>query len=160
MGKLSWASRSFLFHQAYCLIRLDDSLTWQQTFIVDGGSSYPWSRFMAGCPILISMASLTFLLNQMSSLASTLKVRSYERVLSAVLWQRQNWESVQTSDVRPRYVNFISCTDCVAIVTRSPHERREMPRSSRHRWLAVVSITVSLTSRSRTSSNSTNTLFT
>ena len=26
-----------------------------------GGSSYPWSRFMAGCPILISMASLTFL---------------------------------------------------------------------------------------------------
>ena len=28
----------------------------------------PWSRFMAGCPIFIFMASLTFLLNQMSSL--------------------------------------------------------------------------------------------
>ncbi len=27
---------------------------------------------MAGCPILVSMASLTFLFNQMSSLASTL----------------------------------------------------------------------------------------
>ena len=34
------------------------------------GSSYPWSRFMAGCPILILMASLTFLFNQMSCLAS------------------------------------------------------------------------------------------
>ena len=37
-----------------------------------GGSSYPWSRFMADCTILISMASLTFLFNQLSSLASTL----------------------------------------------------------------------------------------
>ena len=36
------------------------------------GNSYPWSRFMAGWSILISMASLTFLFNQMSSLASNL----------------------------------------------------------------------------------------
>ncbi len=48
------------------------TITWQHKFIVDGGSSYPWSRFMAGCPILISMASLIFLFNQTSSLASTL----------------------------------------------------------------------------------------
>ena len=27
---------------------------------------------------------------------------------------------------------MICCTDCVAIVIRSPHERREMPRSARH----------------------------
>ena len=48
------------------------TITWQQKFIVGGGSSYPWSRFMAGCPILILMASLNFLFNQMSSLPSTL----------------------------------------------------------------------------------------
>ncbi len=42
------------------------TFTWQQKFIVDGGSSYPWSRFMAGCPILISMASLIFLLKATS----------------------------------------------------------------------------------------------
>ena len=35
------------------------------------------------------------------------KVRSHELVLSDVLCRRQNWENVQTSDVRPRYVNLI-----------------------------------------------------
>ena len=30
-----------------------------------GGSSYPWSRFMTGCPILILMASLTFLVSSL-----------------------------------------------------------------------------------------------
>ena len=44
--------------------------------IVDGrGSSYPWSRFMDGWPILISMAYLTFSSNQlyyMYYLANTL----------------------------------------------------------------------------------------
>ena len=44
--------------------------------IVDGrGSSYPWSRFIAGCPILISMAYVTLSSNQlyyMFYLANTL----------------------------------------------------------------------------------------
>ena len=35
------------------------------------------------------------------------KVRSHELVLSDVLCRCQNWENVQTSDVRPRYVNLI-----------------------------------------------------
>ena len=45
-----------------------------------GGSSYPW--FMAGCPILIPMSSLTFLLNQMSSLAGTLVASEKRGALS------------------------------------------------------------------------------
>ena len=36
------------------------------------GSSYSWSRFMAGCPILISLASLTFCFSHISSVSSTL----------------------------------------------------------------------------------------
>ena len=50
----------------------DDHMTAEVHRRWGGGSSYPWSRFMAGCPILILMASLTFLFNQTSSLASTL----------------------------------------------------------------------------------------
>ena len=55
--------------------RLDDGHMTAEVHRRWGGSSYPWSRFMAGCPILISMASLTFLLNQPSSLASTLTLK-------------------------------------------------------------------------------------
>ena len=36
-----------------------------------GGSPYHGSQFMAGCPILISMSYLTYLLNQLPSLAGT-----------------------------------------------------------------------------------------
>ena len=51
----------------------DDHMTAEVHRRWGGGSSYLWSRFMAGCPISISMASLTFLFkNQTSSLASTL----------------------------------------------------------------------------------------
>ena len=39
---------------------------------VDRGISYSWSRFPASFLTLISMASLSFLFNQMSSLANTL----------------------------------------------------------------------------------------
>ena len=62
--------------------RLDDG---HMTAVVHRrwGSSYPLSRFMAGCPILILMASLTFLFNQIfSSLASstlTHKLKESER---------------------------------------------------------------------------------
>ena len=51
--------------------RLDDD---HMTAIVHRrwGRSYSWSRFMVGCPILISLASLTFRFSQISSLSSTL----------------------------------------------------------------------------------------
>ena len=42
-----------------------------------------------------------------SKITKTVKVRSHELVLSDVLCRSQNWENVQTSDVRPRYVNLI-----------------------------------------------------
>ena len=43
--------------------------------------------------------------------AKSLKLRSHERFLSGVLWRRKNWESVQTSNVRPR-------RHCDAILTQ------------------------------------------
>ena len=76
-GKLSEASRSFLQAEVpnpprSCdpSDRLDDDHMTAEVHRRCGGS-YPWSRIMAGCTILISMASLTFLFNQLSSLAST-----------------------------------------------------------------------------------------
>ena len=56
---LNLLEASFLVHRApffrpKCLplrghVTVSTTVTWQQKFIVDGGSSYPWSRFMAGC---------------------------------------------------------------------------------------------------------------
>ena len=54
----------------------DDHMTAEVHRRWGGGSSYPWSWFMAGCPILISMASLIFLFTQTSSLAITLTLSS------------------------------------------------------------------------------------
>ena len=101
------------------------TVTWQQKFIVDGGSSYPWSRFMAGCTILISMASLTFLFNQLSSLTSTLTlslvivwcscVQCSPTAVSGFL--RLRWSFILVASilpVSPMYVRGFICATIIA----------------------------------------------
>ena len=49
------------------------AVTWQQ-FVIDGGSSYPWSRLMAGWQVLISMDSRILRRHILSSRAMTLSI--------------------------------------------------------------------------------------
>ena len=111
-SNISHAPRTLLRTYWLVLLGHGTALTMITTGVVNrkSGSLYPWSRFMAACPILISLASLTFLFSLVSSLSSTLTLsfvicgicaHSVLRQLFNTGFLRLRWSFILVASVLP-----------------------------------------------------------